>query len=376
MCRNAQYAITDFATHALPRPALMVTGTCRARVLLSVLTWLVSPIVLGCLVVLLVFWLIVVQGQRLRFKREKSKLRIEFDSYRREMQVKARCPGAGLCFWRCAMRRADLVCKGSFPRHYRIIQGMLTRCQRALSDRGNVCVLCAQHLLVAPGAGSACAARIPQPARRSRAAQCWVQRRAPRAGGAGAARQDGRVWRADAREHRAHPSVAPGHAADPPDPAAGSGRRVHAAGQPHGRRIRRAAAAAVRGGALAGPCARRRRAEPPGAGPALGFWRGGCPDAARACEAPRLERQPDAAAGTVLRIRCLIRMLNLRALRSLGSFAFPQNAGCCLRGMSALQRRAAVPAAFGCHARNLDIRVRQRSSCMRCNPNIMGSAVT
>ena len=67
-----------------------MTGRCRARGLLSVLTWLVSPIVLGCLVVLLVFWLIVVQGQRLRFKREKSKLRVEFDSYRREMQVKVR----------------------------------------------------------------------------------------------------------------------------------------------------------------------------------------------------------------------------------------------------------------------------------------------
>ena len=70
-----------------------MTGSCCARGLLSVLTWLVSPIVLGCLVVLLVFWLIVVQGQRLRFKREKSKLRVEFDSYRREMQVKVRCPG-------------------------------------------------------------------------------------------------------------------------------------------------------------------------------------------------------------------------------------------------------------------------------------------
>ncbi|KAK9825842.1 hypothetical protein WJX81_002239 [Elliptochloris bilobata] len=60
-------------------------------VLLSVLTWLVSPIVLGCLVVLLVFWLIVVQGQGSRFRREKVKLRAEFDSYRREMQAKARC---------------------------------------------------------------------------------------------------------------------------------------------------------------------------------------------------------------------------------------------------------------------------------------------
>ena len=70
-----------------------MAGSCGARGLLSVLTWLVSPIVLGCLVVLLVFWLIVVQGQRLRFKREKSKLRVEFDSYRREMQVKVRRPG-------------------------------------------------------------------------------------------------------------------------------------------------------------------------------------------------------------------------------------------------------------------------------------------
>lgn len=74
-------------------------GGCCARGLLSVLTWLVSPIVLGCLVVLLVFWLIVVQGQRLRFKREKSKLRVEFDSYRREMQVKVRCPRACILRW-------------------------------------------------------------------------------------------------------------------------------------------------------------------------------------------------------------------------------------------------------------------------------------
>ena len=63
---------------------------CTGRVLLSVLTWIVSPIVLGCLVMLLVFWLIVVQGQRVRFRREKTKLRIEFDSYRREMQAKVR----------------------------------------------------------------------------------------------------------------------------------------------------------------------------------------------------------------------------------------------------------------------------------------------
>ena len=63
---------------------------CTGRVLLSVLTWIVSPIMLGCLVMLLVFWLIVVQGQRVRFRREKTKLRIEFDSYRREMQAKVR----------------------------------------------------------------------------------------------------------------------------------------------------------------------------------------------------------------------------------------------------------------------------------------------
>lgn len=80
-----------------------MAGSCCARGLLSVLTWLVSPIVLGCLVVLLVFWLIVVQGQRLRFKREKSKLRVEFDSYRREMQVKVRCPGPDrLVLFHCA----------------------------------------------------------------------------------------------------------------------------------------------------------------------------------------------------------------------------------------------------------------------------------
>lgn len=84
-----------------------MAGSCCARGLLSVLTWLVSPIVLGCLVVLLVFWLIVVQGQRLRFKREKSKLRVEFDSYRREMQVKVRRPGAGIVHRITPLRLVD-----------------------------------------------------------------------------------------------------------------------------------------------------------------------------------------------------------------------------------------------------------------------------
>lgn len=60
------------------------------RGLHSVLQWLINPIVLGSLSILLAFWLIIVRGQRLRYRRETSKLREEFDKYRKEMQAKVR----------------------------------------------------------------------------------------------------------------------------------------------------------------------------------------------------------------------------------------------------------------------------------------------
>jgi len=87
----------SWLTKSAVQPLTKCMRAWAGSVLLSILMWLVSPVVLGCLAVLLAFWLIVAQGQRARFRREKSKLRSEFDSYRREMQAKARprpAPGA------------------------------------------------------------------------------------------------------------------------------------------------------------------------------------------------------------------------------------------------------------------------------------------
>ena len=62
-------------------------GVCR--VVGTILTWLVSPFVLGGGAVILAFLLLVDQGQRAHFRRDREKLRAEFEAYRRQMQAKA-----------------------------------------------------------------------------------------------------------------------------------------------------------------------------------------------------------------------------------------------------------------------------------------------
>ncbi|DBA94620.1 hypothetical protein WJX77_009861 [Trebouxia sp. C0004] len=54
----------------------------------TVLTWLINPIVLGSIIVFIAFWLIIARGQLKRYFKESTKLKEEFDKYRREMQVK------------------------------------------------------------------------------------------------------------------------------------------------------------------------------------------------------------------------------------------------------------------------------------------------
>ena len=62
------------------------------RVVGTILTWLVSPFVLGGGAVILAFLLLVTQGQRAHFRRDREKLRAEFEAYRRQMQAKVRLP--------------------------------------------------------------------------------------------------------------------------------------------------------------------------------------------------------------------------------------------------------------------------------------------
>ena len=54
----------------------------------TILTWLVSPFVLGGAAVILAFLLLVTQGQRAHFRKDREKLRAEFEAYRRQMQAK------------------------------------------------------------------------------------------------------------------------------------------------------------------------------------------------------------------------------------------------------------------------------------------------
>ena len=54
----------------------------------TVLTWLINPIVLGSIIVFIAFWLIIARGKLKRYYKESTKLKEEFDKYRREMQVK------------------------------------------------------------------------------------------------------------------------------------------------------------------------------------------------------------------------------------------------------------------------------------------------
>ncbi|EIE24638.1 hypothetical protein COCSUDRAFT_46890 [Coccomyxa subellipsoidea C-169] len=58
------------------------------RVLNNILTWAISPFVLGGLCVVLGFFLLVTQGQRSHFKKDKEHLRLEFEQYRHQMQAK------------------------------------------------------------------------------------------------------------------------------------------------------------------------------------------------------------------------------------------------------------------------------------------------
>ena len=55
----------------------------------TILTWLVSPFVLGGLAVITGFLLLVTQGQRSHFRKDREKLKAEFEQYRRQMQAKA-----------------------------------------------------------------------------------------------------------------------------------------------------------------------------------------------------------------------------------------------------------------------------------------------
>ena len=69
-----------------------LTGSVRwvCRVVGTILTWLVSPFVLGGVAVILAFLLLVTQGQRFHFRKDREKLRNEFEQYRKQMQAKVR----------------------------------------------------------------------------------------------------------------------------------------------------------------------------------------------------------------------------------------------------------------------------------------------
>ena len=66
---------------------LMILLMCCSFVA-SVLSWLINPIVLGSVILFVGFWLLITRGQLKRYYSESSKLKEEFDKYRREMQVK------------------------------------------------------------------------------------------------------------------------------------------------------------------------------------------------------------------------------------------------------------------------------------------------
>ncbi len=73
----------------------------------TVLTWLINPIVLGSIIVFIAFWLIIARGQLKRYFKESTKLKEEFDKYRREMQVKVsqlmcmQTPAQAYCIYIC-----------------------------------------------------------------------------------------------------------------------------------------------------------------------------------------------------------------------------------------------------------------------------------
>eukprot|EP00891_Asterochloris_glomerata_P000729 jgi/Astpho2/729/fgenesh1_pg.00015_%23_12_t len=53
-----------------------------------VLQWIVNPIVLGSIIIFLAFWLLILQARHRRYSQEASKLKLEFEKYRQEMQTK------------------------------------------------------------------------------------------------------------------------------------------------------------------------------------------------------------------------------------------------------------------------------------------------
>ena len=69
-------------------PLSFMTHLAGCRFVNTVLTWLINPIVLGSIIVFIAFWLIIARGKLKRYYRESTKLKEEFDKYRREMQVK------------------------------------------------------------------------------------------------------------------------------------------------------------------------------------------------------------------------------------------------------------------------------------------------
>jgi hypothetical protein len=168
-------------------------------VLLSILTWLVSPVVLGCLAVLLAFWLIVAQGQRARFRREKSKLRSEFDSYRREMQAKAR------------PRRASRAAT-----HMHTQRFTLTTIYPTPNPNGHVQALCKRASSLRLASWRCHALSSTQDIRWSVQRACVRSAEAQpalRAHADGAGMKRSALWRAERREGRAQPRRA---AAAPP----------------------------------------------------------------------------------------------------------------------------------------------------------------
>lgn len=54
------------------------------------MTWLGSPIILGSLAVILLFFLIVLQSRVLKFRRDVHRLKTDFTNYRRDIAVKRR----------------------------------------------------------------------------------------------------------------------------------------------------------------------------------------------------------------------------------------------------------------------------------------------
>ena len=110
--------------------ALTVHVLWVCRVVGTILTWLVSPFVLGGVAVILAFLLLVTQGQRSHFRKDREKLRNEFEQYRKQMQAKvgsitlllsfycvlvAAFQGVHSRYYMCGECCEDGLCKGWQP---------------------------------------------------------------------------------------------------------------------------------------------------------------------------------------------------------------------------------------------------------------------